>query len=145
MFERRVVSRKGFRLLLIANWVLAFVAVIAHFVTQRSLPPELQSWLYAYHHNPLFQPSSGRTALLLLALVAEFAITVGLFTFKRWAKYSLIPITIIGYLVVGASHITVDVAWVVSLKSALGILCGVTISLVFFSPLSKEFDESDRH
>ncbi|MCA1816013.1 MAG: hypothetical protein LC746_06325 [Acidobacteria bacterium] len=144
MFEHGVVSRKGFRLLLVASWVLAFVAVIAHFVTQRSLPPELQSWLYAYHHSPQYQPSPGRTILLLLCLVAGFANSVGLFAFKRWAKYSLIPVTIFGYLVVGVSRITLDVAWVVSLKSVLSILFGVTISLAFFSPLSKEFDEPER-
>ncbi|MFL6228751.1 MAG: hypothetical protein ACJ741_08230 [Pyrinomonadaceae bacterium] len=138
--KHRVISKRSFRLLLIANWVLAIAALVAHFVSQRSLPTELQSWLYAYHHDSQHQLSLTRSLIGLLFIVMSFVNTVGLFFFKKWAKSTLIPITILGYVVVRASYITVDLEWVVSFKSVLNILCGVTIALVFFSPLSSEFD-----
>jgi hypothetical protein len=139
MLEQRAMSRRGFRLLLIANWALTLVAVFAHFTSQRAMPTELQGWLQAYQHDLQRQASSVRVLLVLLYVVVQLAVTIGLFTFKRWAKSLLLPITVLGYLLVGVSTIIVDREWVVSLKSALSMVYGMIIALVYFSPLGKEF------
>jgi hypothetical protein len=134
-------SRHVFRLLLIANWALIIIAVFAHFISQRALPGELQGWLEAYRHDPQHQVSSGKALLDLLYIAIQLVVMFGLFTFKRWAKSLLIPVTVLGYLVVGASRIAVDLQWVVSVKSIVSELYGMIIALVYFSPINREFEK----
>jgi hypothetical protein len=139
MFKQLTMSRRVFRLLLIANWVLIIAAVFAHFISQRALPAELRGWLQAYQRDPQYQVSSGKVLLDLFYIAIQLAVTIGLFTFKRWAKSLLIPVTVLGYLVVGASRVNVDLQWVVSLKSIVSEVYGMIIALVYFSPINREF------
>lgn len=141
MLERESISRRSFRLLLLANWALIFFVVVAHVLSQRSLPAELQAWLQAYQHDPQYQISSGKLLVDLFYIAIQLAVTIGLFTFKKWAKALLLPVTVLGYFIVGASRISIDLEWVVSLKSVLSTMYGMIIALVYFSPLGKEFEK----
>jgi hypothetical protein len=132
-------SKSNFRLLILGSWALILVAVAAHFIALRWLPVELRGGIEAYKADPQNRASTLKLVLDLLYLVSSFVISVGLFRFRSWAKSLLMPSIIVGLLLGGTWRINVDVQWVTSLKYLSGMLSGVIVALVYWSPLSDMF------
>jgi hypothetical protein len=126
-------------LLILGSWALIVIAVAAHFIALRWLPVELRGWLEGYIADPQNRASTPKLLLDVFYLVSYFVISIGLFRFRPWAKSLLIPSVILG-LVLGATwRVSVDVGWVVSLKYLSGMLSGMILAIVYWSPLSSMF------
>jgi hypothetical protein len=133
-------SKRYFRILIICNWLLLFACIAGHLIARRTLPPELRGWLQAYLRDPAQQISTGRAIVDLAVVLLNSAVVIGLFNFKRWAKSALIPATVLLYLPIKPTFISVNVGWVIALYSVQSLSYGMIIALTYFSPVSKEFD-----
>jgi hypothetical protein len=132
-------SRRTFRILLAANWVLIFPLVIASMLALRQLPEGLRTGYDVYIHDPQNSLGPFKLVIGLLYVVFSFIVSVGLFFFKRWARALYLPSIFLGFALISFGRANLDVAWVYSLKGMLHILTGVTLAVVYYSPLSKEF------
>jgi hypothetical protein len=132
-------SKSNFRLLILGSWALIVIEVAAHFIALRWLPVELRAWLEGYLSDPRNRASAPKLLLDVLYLVSYFIISIGLFRFRPWAKSLLLPSIILGLVLGATRRISVDVGWVVSLKYLSGMVSGVLLAIVYWSPLSGMF------
>lgn len=124
------------------SWLFAISGVVASYVTESFLPPELRSYLNDYESAPY---TNGEIALIIvdiISVVFAFALTVGLFFFKGWAK-TLLPLSYtIGLLLVPFNGPYVEVGWDTFLFYLSCLMDGVVLALVYFSTLKEAFEPS---
>lgn len=133
-------SRQKFRLLIILSWLLAVGAAIFSFSTERMLPPELKSYLDTQANTPITMPDMILTIISVVYLIFHFMVSVGLFLFKRWAKALFLPLLAIGSILIIPLGPYVDTGWATFLYYLCNLLDGITLAVVYFSPISRMFE-----
>ena len=134
------VTRTQYRALLVVSWVLLILAVVAYFVSRRSLPVELQRWLNDYNSSQATRIPGYRLLIGVFYLAMNIFVAAGLFFFQRWAKILFIPLTLFGLALLMTSRISIEVEWSRAVSILVNIINGVILALIFCSPVSRMFE-----
>jgi len=137
------VTRTQYRALLVVSWVLLLLAVVAYFVSKKSLPIELQRWLSDYNSSQETRIPGYRLLIDVLYLAMYIVVAAGLFFFQRWAKMLFISLTLFGLALLMTSRISIEVEWSRAVSILANIINGVILALIFCSPVSRMFESRD--
>jgi hypothetical protein len=133
-------TRKNFRILLVLSWLLLIAGIVASFLTENSLPPELQSYLERVENAPLANGEIVLAVVDVAFFVLAVVLTVGLFRFRRWAK-SLLPMSyVLGLALIPGNGPYVESGWASFLFFLGSSVDGIILALVYFSPLREFFE-----
>ena len=133
-------TRKNFRILLVLSWLLVIAGVMASFITEKTLPPELQSYLERVENAPLTNSEIVLAVVDIAFIVFAVVLTVGLFRFRRWAK-TLLPISyVLGLALIPGDGPYVESGWASFLFFLGSLVDGIILALVYFSPLREFFE-----
>jgi hypothetical protein len=139
-----IVSKVGFRTLLVANWLLALAAYSVRGVDFTRLPPGLRD-AYAAAYNTSAMPfGMGLYYALSYAYFLLFLIsTAGLFAFRDFARGVYLAFLVLGFTL-GLSQPSTVHGRLYYLAGSLFSLSSVLIfALIFLSP-AKEFFRAGR-
>ena len=142
-------TRNQFRLLVVINQLLILASIMVQEVTDRSLPPELRSYLGIDESvlntqmtavAPLSDvPYWLGTAIIVIGLVASFGLYLG----KRWGR-SLFFLTFVASLLVTLlTPVYIDTGWTVFVSYLVGITEGMILGLAYFSHVKRMFDNPE--
>ena len=142
-------TRNQFRLLVVINQLLILVSVVVQEVTDRSLPPELRSYL-GIDESVLNAQMTGvppltdwpywvGTVIIVIGLIASFGLYLG----KRWGR-SLFLLTLLAVLVTTfLLPVYITTAWTSFVSSLVGITDGMILGLAYFSHVKRMFDNAE--
>ena len=133
-------TRKNFRILLVLGWLLAAAGVVLSFMTESSLPPEIQSYLQRMEDAPLAQGEIVLGVVDITFIVFGVVLTIGLFRFKRWAKTLLPMFYALGFVLLPVNGPHVETGWASMMFYLGSFVDGLILALVYFSPLRESFE-----
>jgi hypothetical protein len=132
-------SKQNFRVLLVLGWIMFFLAIAAHLYARNYLPAELREVYDTYRHSPENSPSQFGALLVLAYLIFCVAVSIGLFFFKKWARDLFFISIIFGSFLFVSNRVYLEVSWVNLLKDFMGVINGLIVGIIYFSPLKDEF------
>lgn len=136
--------KRNFQALVVLHQFLIFASLVVQAITDSWMPPEMRSFLgieSSVMEDASDVLSSSRMmetiwwAVTLVFIVAS----VGLILFRQWGRTLFVFLSILNLLLIPFGEIYVDTGWTVFVGSAAGIVEGMIISLMFFSPIRRGF------
>ncbi len=136
--------RRNFQIIVACSQILALTALVVQYLTESSLPPELLGYLSAYETILIPDRYSVLEALTNIPLLVQTLLgilgAVGLILFRAWGR-PVFLIYIGAALLVNRAYL--DLMSTPAGRIFFGYLCslteGVTIALMYFSPIRKMF------
>ncbi len=135
-------AKTALRIALIAQVVVLFLGLAAHFLLQDQLPPPLAEYLAQEDRR---EPTVGELALLALvlpALGAHFVAIVGLYLLQPWARWVYLFVLVLFVPVGLMLGPTVEHVVQTALAELEYTLSGLVLGIAFFSDL---FQGRDQH
>jgi hypothetical protein len=130
------------RHLVVWQWLLAALSILFFRLEAEQLPALLQ--VYAAFEAAR-EPTPGETAIGWLSLVwacGSLAASVGIFLFRRLARGFFLAMAVLGCVLQALLEPSVTTAWSVAAETAAQLLVGVTIGVLYFSPVQVRFARS---
>ncbi len=134
-----MISLRTYRILVIASFLLPFVGAGISMATADWLPPELQEYEAHVGDGGLHSSDLIFFASMVAALVALLVATIGLLTFWNPARWLFAALTLGLPLANPLAGPIVESSWGSPFAEWALIFSGVTLALVFFSPLAAHF------
>jgi hypothetical protein len=142
-------SRHQFRLLVVINQLLVLGAIVVHEITDRSLPPELKSYLGIDESvlnaqiasvTPLSDvPYWLGTAIILTGLAASVGLCLG----ERWGRSLFLVTFAAALLTTPLTEFYLSTGWTAFVSYLVGTTEGMIIALAYFSPVRRMFQKSE--
>lgn len=139
-------TRSQFRLLVVINQLLIFGAVAVQEVTDKSLPPELRSFLgidtsvldtQITSITPLSNvPYWVGTLLLFTGVIAAVGLCLG----KRWGKTLYLLTALASLLGTLMTDFYINTGWTAFVSYMAGTTEGIILGLAYFSHIRRIFD-----
>ena len=124
--------------------MLIFASLVVQSITEGWLPPETRSFLGI--QSSVLDAEIDVTSQSQMIYTLWWSVTfisvltsVGVILFRRWGRTLFVFVSILTLLMIPFTEIYVDTGWTVLVGSVVGIVEGMIISLMFFSPLRKLF------
>jgi hypothetical protein len=121
-----------FRLVLVIQFVVLILSVVADYHFIQYLPEELQNYLVWEENQDLSENDSIIFIFILPLLLVYFVSIFGLFFFKAWAKKGYIISSIIMLLITPFLSPTVEHAFVTAIGSLEASCLGFIVALLIF-------------
>jgi len=131
-----------FRIVLALMVLSAIVGAVVSFVDVSSLPPPLKAFVREGSGAALSRPALLAVGYAGSALAA--VMVVGLFFFWKPARLLLLILWLLSLIISPFLGITVESPWATTLNGFSGVLEGIVIALVYFSPLAALFEGRER-
>ena len=126
------------RIIIIAQWLMIFITVTAVFMTDQYLPTELKTYLATQDEMPL----TATDWVFLITFGLSVISSIGMFFFWRLARDIYLVSSVSLILLVPHLGPTVESGIVTMFDGLDMLLCGVVISLAYFSEIKNEFNSS---
>lgn len=139
-------SRNQFRLLVVINQLLLLATVLAQEVSDKSLPPELKSYL-GIDQSVLNVPDASLTSFadvpFWLLTLAGLVAAVGLYFGKRWGR-TLFLLTCVAALVMTLlNDVHISTGWTSAVSYLVSITDGMILGLAYFSNVRRMFHDPE--
>ena len=143
--------RTLFRTLVVLSPVLVAIAIAYHHFAEPQLSDDWRTIVarsgdggWPSHAGARFASASDTVWLVLLVslILAAFAVQVGLFFFRAWARAIYVVLTLAFLVTVPFSGLSISLPLEAALYEAVSIADGLIIALAYFSPLRREFTKS---
>ena len=139
-------SRNQFRFLVVINQLLILTAVVVQEITDRSLPPELKSYL-GIDESVLTSEITRVTLLsdvpywliILVGLIASFGLYLG----KRWGRSLFLLTFVAALLVTLLTPVYINTGWTAFVSYLVGTTEGMILGLAYFSHVKRMFDNRE--
>src|SRR5687767_7367617 len=141
--------KRNFQTLVVFHQVLIFSSAVVQSVTDSWLTPVMRAFLgveTSLLDDEQGVASSGQTLYILrwaVTLIGLFA-SAGVPWFRAWGRTLFVFVSFVSLLVIPFSEFYVDAGWTVLVGAAAGIIEGMLIALMYFSPLRRVFRGGDR-
>ena len=135
--------RRNFQIIVACSQILAIAAVVVQYLTESSLPPELLGYLSAYETILIPDRYSVLEILTNIPFVIQTLLgvlgAVGLILFRAWGRPVFLVYIVAALLVTALTGPHVNTGWAVLFGYLCSLTEGVTIALMYFSPIRKMF------
>jgi hypothetical protein len=138
-------TRSQFRLLVVINQLLILVSVAVQEVTDKSLPPELKSYL-GIDESVLSPPVSGFYGwnwVTLVIILAGVIASIGLCFGKRWGRELYLLTFLAALFTTLMGDLYVNTTWTVFVSYLVGTTEGMILGLAYFSHIKRMFQHSE--
>jgi hypothetical protein len=127
------------RHLVVWQWIFACLSIAFFQAEIERLPFLLQQYAAAEAARPATTADAMVGWLTLLWAVGSFAASVGVFALRRWARPVFLAMALLGCVLQALLEPSVTTAWSVAAETAAQVLVGVTLGVVYFSPVRGHF------
>jgi hypothetical protein len=127
------------RHLVVWQWVLACLSIVFFQVEIERLPFLLQEYAAAEAARPPTAADAIVGWLTLLWAVGSLAASVGVFALRRWARPLFLAMALLGCVLQALLEPSVTTGWSVAAETAAQVVVGVTLGVVYFSPVRGHF------
>ncbi len=136
--------KRNFQALVVFHQFLIFGSLVVQSITDSWMSPEMRSFLgielsVVDYLAEVTAPSQMMDALWWGMTIISLLASVGVILFRRWGRTLFVFVSMLNLLLTPFGGIYIDVGWTVLVGSAAGIIEGMIISLMFFSPLRRLF------
>lgn len=143
-------SRQHFQLLVVCYQLGAISLYIVTPLTDHLLPPELKAYLGVEEgvladgpdFSLVFQDRIWFFTVCNSVLL--FIASLGLFLFKEWGRQLFVLSTVFLLLLTPVGGPFVTTGWTALVATLVGISEGMILALIYFTPLSQEFERADQ-
>lgn len=121
------------------QWLLAFLSIVIFQLEAKDLPFLLQE--YAAQRD-LAPAGPGEQLIGWYALawtVGSVVASVGVFRLRRWARLLFLAMAALGCVLQAFLEPSVTTAWSATAETAAQVVVGVTIGVLYFSPVRGHF------
>src|SRR5687767_789683 len=136
--------KRSFQTLVVYHQLLIFSSAVVQSVTDSWLTPEMRAFLgveTSALDDAQGVASSGQTMYILrwaVTMIGLFA-SAGVLWFRLWGRTLFVFVSIVSLLMIPFSELYVDAGWTVLAGATAGIIEGMLIALMYFSPLRRVF------
>jgi hypothetical protein len=128
--------KQTFRLIIMAHWVLIVLAFAAFALSEDSALSEEQA--KEYRELLLETDSRGMASMIIIALLTVSG-SVGLFLLQKWARLMYLAAAALAvFWTAGQGTPYLNLPFVEAILDMLLIVTGITIGLIYFSPIKDE-------
>lgn len=127
------------RHLVVWQWILACLSIWFFQLEADKLPFLLQEYASYQAVRPATTADAVVGWLTLLWGVGSLVASVGVFALRRWARPLFLVMALLGCVLQALLEPSVTTGWSVAAETAAQVLVGVTIGLVYFSPVRGHF------
>jgi len=127
------------RHLVVWQWVLACLSIVFFQVEIENLPFLLKEYAAAEAARPATPADSVVGWLTLLWAVGSFVASVGVFALRRWARPFFLAMALLGCILQALLEPSVTTGWSVAAETAAQVVVGVTLGVLYFSPVRGHF------
>ena len=127
------------RHLVVWQWILACLSIVIFQLEVERLPFLLQEYAAAEAVRPATMADAVVGWLTLLWAVGSLAASVGVFALRRWARPFFLVMALLGCVLQALLEPSVTTGWSVAAETGAQVLVGVTIGVVYFSPVRGHF------
>ena len=127
------------RHLVVWQWILACLSIVIFQLEVERLPFLLQEYAAAEAVRPATMADAVVGWLTLLWAVGSLVASVGVFALRRWARPFFLVMALLGCVLQALLEPSVTTGWSVAAETAAQVLVGVTIGVVYFSPVRGHF------
>lgn len=127
------------RHLVVWQWVLASLSILFFQLEVERLPFLLREYAVAEAARPATAMDALVGWLTLLWAAGSLAASIGLFALRRWARPLFLAMALLGCALQALLEPSVTTGWSVVAETAAQVLVGVTIGVVYFSPVRGHF------
>lgn len=127
------------RHLVVWQWVLACLSIVFFQVEVERLPFLLQEYAAAEAARPATATDAVIGWLTLLWGVGSLVASIGVFSLRRWARPCFLAMALLGCVLQALLEPSVTTGWSVAAETAAQVLVGVTIGVLYFSPVRGHF------
>ena len=127
------------RHLVVWQWVLACLSIVFFQVEIDKLPFLLKEYAAAEAIRPPTVADSMVGWLTLLWGIGSLAASIGVIALKRWARPFFLVMALLGCVLQALLEPSVTTGWSVAAETAAQVLVGVTLGVVYFSPVRGHF------
>lgn len=136
--------KRNFQTLVVFHQFLIFGGMLVQSVTDSWMSPEMRSFLgiessVMESAADVTPQSQGMRALWWALTLLSVSASVGVVLFRRWGRTLFVLVSVLTLVSTPFGGLYVDVGWTVLVGSAAGIIEGMIIALMFFSPLRRLF------
>ena len=136
--------KRNFQTLVVFHQFLIFGSLVVQSLTDSWMSPEMRSFLgidlsVVGDTAEITAPSQMMAVLWWGMTIISLLASVGVILFRRWGRTLFVVVSVLNLLLTPFGGIYIDVGWTVLVGSAAGIIEGMIISLMFFSPLRRLF------
>ena len=121
------------------QWGLAFLSIVVFQLEAKDLPFLLQE--YAAQRD-LAAPTAGDQLIgwyALVWIVGSVVASVGVFLLQRWARLLFLAMAALGCVLQAFLEPSVSTAWSATAETAAQVVVGITIGVLYFSPVRGHF------
>ena len=127
------------RHLVVWQWILACLSIVIFQLEVERLPFLLQEYAAAEAVRPATMADAVVGWLTLLWAVGSLVASVGVFALRRWARPLFLVMALLGCVLQALLEPSVTTGWSVAAETGAQVLVGVTIGVVYFSPVRGHF------
>lgn len=133
-------TRRNFRFLILAQWLLSISALVASIATEKLLSPELRAYIEGVRNGSPTTPDWMLFVVTMLFVLFCIVVSVGLFQFRKWAKKLLWPNLAVGIALYPFLGPNVQTEWTAMLSYISSLADGMILALVYYSPVGEMFE-----
>lgn len=134
-------SKMLLRTLIVVEIVLGIIGGVVSFLTESVLPESLRAYMDAASETNVTGWEMIMFAAGIPLLIAALISSIGLFLFWRPARVLYLIAMIAGVLLTPVFGPFVDAGWGRAFEEAAGVVSGVILALVYFSPLKHLYEK----
>jgi hypothetical protein len=127
------------RHLVVWQWILACLSIVFFQLEVDRLPFLLQQYAATEAARPATLADAAVGWLTLLWGIGSLVASVGVFALRRWARPLFLVLALLGCVLQALLEPSVTTGWSVAAETAAQVLVGVTIGVVYFSPVRGHF------
>ena len=136
--------RRNFQTLVVFHQFLIFASVVVKSITDDWLAPDVRGSLEVESSildDAQDEPPPGQMmhtlwwAVTIIGMLAS----AGVLFFRPWGRTLFVAVSLVSLLLIPFGGLYVDTAWTVLVGSAAGLIEGMIIALMYFSPLRRMF------
>jgi hypothetical protein len=127
------------RHLVVWQWVLACLSIAFFQLEVDRLPWLLQAYAATEAARPATLSDAAVAWLALAWGIGSLVASAGLFVLRRWARPLFLAMALLGCVLQALLEPSVTTGWSVAAETASQVLVGVTIGVVYFSPVRGYF------
>jgi hypothetical protein len=127
------------RHLVVWQWILACLSIVFFQIEVDRLPFLLQEYAAAEAIRPATATDAVIGWLTLLWGIGSLVASVGVFALRRWARPLFLVMALLGCVLQALLEPSVTTGWSVAAETAAQVLVGVTLGVLYFSPVRGHF------
>jgi len=127
------------RHLIVWQWLLAALSILIFQLEVDRLPFLLREYAALEAAREASAADAATGWLALLWAVGSLAASVGIFLLRRWSRPLFLAMAVLGCGLQALLEPSVTTAWSVAAETGAQVLVGVTIGVLYFSPVRGHF------